>query len=166
MRNWILGASLAVLSTGALAQETDWKFYEPDDAPMQAIALSKDGSRLILKCDKPGKQKVFAVVVANSNLAAPMPDDQYESRPVTLRMDESAAWEDNWRVNDRFAMAVDQGNTRSLTRLLEKLAKADKVELRLKPIRRNPVVIEYETTGARNAIEMVYASCEDTIPFD
>jgi len=122
------------------------------------------GSQLILKCDKPGKHKVFAVIVTNTNLAAPMSDDQFESYPVTIRMDENSPWDDNWRFNDKFAMAVDQGNTRSLTRLLEKLDDASKMEVRLKPLKRSPTIIEFDVAGAADAIGKVYASCKDESP--
>ena len=167
MNRMLIGVALVAVSTGALAQdvaETDWAYFEPEGAPLQAGVVAQDGSQLILKCDKPGKRSVYAVVATNSSLAPPMSDDRYESHPVTLRMDENPPWDDNWRFNGRFAMAVDKGNVRSLTRLLEKLHDADKLELRLQPIMRSPVTIEYEVTGARDAIERVYASCKDTIP--
>jgi|SRR3990167_4933344 len=164
MRTLITGIALAAVSGAATAQDSAWQFYEPDQGTLQAFVLAQDGSQLILKCDKPGKHKVFAVIVTNTNLAAPMSDDQFESYPVTIRMDENSPWDDNWRFNDKFAMAVDQGNTRSLTRLLEKLDDASKMEVRLKPLKRSPTIIEFDVAGAADAIGKVYASCKDESP--
>jgi hypothetical protein len=169
MTKWIAGAALAALSAGALAQappaNTKWGFYEPEGGTLQAGVVAADGSQLILKCDKSGNRQVYAVVVANTDLARALSDDRYESYPVMLRFDSDPPWDDNWRFNGRFAMAVDKGNVRSLTRLLEKLHDADKLELRLQPIMRSPVTINYDVTGAQDAIERVFASCRDTIPY-
>ncbi|MXO59464.1 hypothetical protein GRI89_07905 [Altererythrobacter salegens] len=168
MRRVIVAAALATIPFGALAQDTagDWGYFQPDGGTMQAGVVAADGSQLILKCDKPGQHKVFAVLVSTSNLAAPMSDDNYESTEVTLRMDENAPWTDNWRLNGNFAMAVDQGTTRSLTRLLEKLDKAEKFEIRLRPRRKSVIVVNFNTKGTRAAMERVYESCQDTVPFD
>jgi len=169
MTKWIAGAVLAALSAGAVAQappaNTKWGFYTPEGGTMQAGVVAADGSQLILKCDKPGNHQVYAVVVANTNLARVLSDDRFESYPVSLRFDSDAPWDDNWRFNDRFAMAVDKGNVRALTRLLEKLRNAEKLEVRLSPIGRLPVTINYDVTGAGDAIQRVFTSCRDTIPF-
>lgn len=169
MKRILVGAALAACAGGAYAQDealdTKWGFYQPDGEPMQAGVVAADGSQLILKCDKRGKREVYAVVVATGNLARTLPDSRFETYPVTLRMDSNPPWEDNWRFNDRFAMAVDKGNTRSLTRLLEKLHSADALEVRLRPLQRSPTVIRFETTGARDAIQRVYESCGDEVPF-
>jgi hypothetical protein len=168
MNRMLIGVALIAVSTGALAQdaaETDWAYFEPEGAPLQAGVVAEDGSQLILKCDKPGKRSVYAVVATNTSLAAPMSDDRYESHPVTLRMDENPPWDDNWRFNGRFAMAVDKGNTRALSRLLEKLRSADKVELRFKPNNGLQTIVNFATTGAHDAIARVYASCKDEVPY-
>ena len=165
MKRLAMGAALAACSAGVLAQESSWAYFEPEGAPIQAGVVAADGSQLILKCDKPGKRSVYAVVATNTSLVPPLTDDKYESHPVTLRMDENAPWEDNWRFNDRFAMAVDKGNTRALTRLLEKLRTADKVELRFKPNNGLQTIVNFGTTGAQDAIARVYASCKDTVPY-
>jgi phosphoribosylformylglycinamidine (FGAM) synthase-like amidotransferase family enzyme len=169
MKTIIMGAMLAAGSAAAMAQdapaETRWGFYEPEGGTMQAGVVAADGAQMILKCDKPGKRSVYAVIATNTNLARALPDDRFESFPVTVRLDEESPWEDNWRFNDKFAMAVDKGNTRSLTRLLEKLHKADKIELRFKPNNGKQTIVEFETTGAQDAIERVYASCKDEIPY-
>ena len=174
MSKWIAGAALAALSAGAVAQappanappaNTKWGFYQPEGGTLQAGVVAADGAQLILKCDKPGNRSVYAVVVANTNLARVQSDDRFESYPVSVRIDSDPPFDDNWRFNDRFAMAVDKGNVRSLTRLLEKLYKADKMEIRLQPVMRGEVTINYDVTGAQDAIQRVYASCRDTIPY-
>lgn len=165
MRYWMFGIALAALSAaGATAQESAWGFFGSPGAASGAGVQSSDGSQLLIKCDKPGKHQVFAVVVATLNLAAPLPNNKYESQPVTLRMDQDSAWDDNWRFNDKFAMAVDQGNTRSLTRLLEKLAKAKTAEVHLKPVQKSPYNTSFNVAGAKAAIDKVYSDCGDDNP--
>jgi hypothetical protein len=164
MRYWVLGVALAALSAAAGAQNSAWGFFGSPGQASGAGVQAADGSQLLIKCDKPGKRRVFAVVVATTNLARPLPNDQFESFPVTLRMDDKAAWDDNWRFNDKFAMAVDQGNTRSLTRLLEQLADAKTVEVRLQPIEHSQYTTTFNVAGAREAIAKVYADCKDTSP--
>jgi hypothetical protein len=162
----IFGLAVAAVSVGALGQEqaSAWGYYEPQGGTLQAGVVGADGSQFILKCDKPGKRKVYAVVVATTSLARPLPDDRFESFPVTVRMDQNSPYEDNWRFNDKFAMAMDQGSTRALTRLLEQLDDASAMEVRFKPLNETQTVIRFNVAGAREAIQRVYASCRDDIP--
>jgi len=164
MRYWVLGVAVAALSVGAGAQNSAWGFFGGPGMASGAGVQAADGSQLLIKCDKPGKRQVFAVVVATTNQARPLPSNQYESFPVTLRMDDKPAWDDNWRFNDKFAMAVDQGNTRSLTRLLEQLADARSVAVRLKPIEHSIYNTSFDVAGAREAIAKVYSDCGDKNP--
>ena len=163
MRYWVLGAAVAALSVGAGAQNSAWGFFGGPGQASGAGVQAADGSQLLIKCDKPGKRSVFALVVATTQ-ARPLPNNKFESFPVTLRMDDKAAWADNWRFNDKFAMAVDQGNTRSLTRLLEQLADAKTVDVRLKPIEHSQYNTTFNVAGAREAIAKVYSDCGDTNP--
>jgi hypothetical protein len=164
MRYWVTGIALATLSVTATAQDSAWGFFGGPGSASGAGVQASDGSQLLIKCDKPGKHQVFAVVVATLNIAAPLSRDKYESGPVTLRMDQGAAWDDNWRFNDKFAMAVDQNTTRSLTRLLDKLADAKTVEVHLKPIQKSPYNTSFNVAGAKAAIDKVYKDCGDTNP--
>ena len=164
MRYWVLGVAVAALSAGATAQNSAWGFFGSPGQAAGAGVQAADGSQLLIKCDKAGKRQVFAVVVATSNLARPLPSNQYESFPVSLRMDDEATWDDNWRFNDKFAMAVDQGNARSLTRLLEQLADAKTVSVQLKPLDHAIYHTTFDVAGAREAIAKVYADCKDTNP--
>ena len=164
MRYWMFGVALAALSVTASAQDSAWGFFGGAGSASGAGVQASDGSQLLIKCDKPGKKSVFAVVVATLNLAAPLPANRYESQPVTLRMDDGAAWDDNWRFNDKFAMAVNQGNDRSLTRLLEKLDDAKTVEVHLKPVQKSPYNTTFNVAGAKAAIDKVFKDCGDTNP--
>lgn len=163
MRYWVFGLAAAALSAGATAADSSWGYFE-DGASFGAGVQSSDGAQLILKCDKKGKHQVFAVVVAPLNLAPPLPATKYQSQPVTVRMDSGAPYKDDWRANDHFAMAVDQGNTRALTRLLEKLDSAGRMELVLRPIKATPTTIDFPVAGAHDAIAKVYETCQDDLP--
>jgi len=162
----ITSLALAAVSTAAVAQTPTWQFYEPGNGTLQAFVVAKDGTQFIIKCDQPGKRRVFAVVVTNSSLAAALPDNKFESGPVTFRADAGAPQNDNWRYNDKFVMAVDQGNERSLTRLLEQLDGASALEVRLKPLGRSETGVDFEVAGARDAINKVYTTCKDQNPLD
>lgn len=164
MRYLMFGVVLAVVSAAATGQSSAWGFFGGPGMASGAGVQASDGSQLLIKCDKPGKHNVFAVIVATTNQAAPLPANKYESQPVTLRMDTGAPWDDNWRFNDKFAMAVDQGTTRSLTRLLQKLADAKTVEVHLKPAAHPVYNTTFNVTGAKEAIAKVYSDCGDTNP--
>ncbi len=164
MRYWALGVALAALSVGAAAQNSAWGFFGGPGMASGAGVQAADGSQLLIKCDKPGKRSVFAVVVATTNLAAPLPATKYESQPVTVRMDTGSPWDENWRFNDKFAMAVDQGNVRSLTHLLVKLADAKTMNIQLKPLNHSIYTTSFNVTGAKASIDKVYSDCADTNP--
>jgi hypothetical protein len=159
-----MGAALAVLSVGAGAQNSAWGFFGSPGQASGAGVQAADGSQLLIKCDKPGKRSVFAVVVATTNLAAPLPAQKFESQPVTVRMDTGSPYDENWRFNDKFAMAVDQGNVRSLTRLLQKLVGANTMDIQLKPLNHSIYTTSFKVAGAKEAIAKVYADCGDTNP--
>jgi hypothetical protein len=165
MRYWVFGAALAAISVGAAAQDSAWGYFDAGAGPASGAGVqAADGSQLLLKCEKAGKHEVYAVVAATSNLAAPLPENRFESRSVTLRMDTNAPWDDNWRFNDKFAMAVDKGNDRSLTRLIAKLDGAKALQVQLRPFKLTPVLINFNVAGAHDAIARVYEACKDDNP--
>ena len=165
MRYLILGATLAAISAGATAQQSAWGYFDAGAGPTSGAGVqAADGSQLMIKCETPGKHEVYVVIAARSNLAAPLPENRFESRTVTLRMDSAAPWDDNWRFNDKFAMAVDKGNDRSLTRLLAKLDGAKSLQVQLRPFKAAPVLIDFNVTGSHDAIAKVYESCKDDNP--
>lgn len=164
MRYLALGVALAALSVAATAEDSAWGFFNGDGGTMGAGVQASDGSQLLIKCDRLGKHQVFAVVATNSNIAAPLPANKYESQPVTVHVDGRSPWNDNWRFNEKFAMAVDQGNDRSLTRLLDELNGGSKVTIELKPIKYAPKTITFDVAGAKDAIAKVYQGCKDDNP--
>ena len=72
MKKLLIGAALAACSASVLAQDGSWAYFEPEGAPLQAGVVAEDGAQLILKCDKPGKRSVYAVVVTNTSMVPPM----------------------------------------------------------------------------------------------
>jgi hypothetical protein len=165
MRYLVFGVALAALAAvSATAADSAWGFFNTPTGGNGAGVQATDGSQLLIKCDKPGKHSVFAVVVSPLNIAPPLAPGRYESDPVALRMDDAAPWDDNWRFNDKFAMAVDQGNTRSLTRFLEKLQGATTFDIRMKPVGKGEVHTNFAVAGAKDAIAKVYAGCKDDSP--
>lgn len=165
MRYWVLGVVLTALSSGAMAQASAWGYFDAGAGPTSGAGVqAADGSQLMIKCEKPGKHEVYVVIAARSNLAAPLPENRFESRTVTLRMDSNAPWDDNWRFNDKFAMAVDKGNDRSLTRLLAKLDGAKALQVQLRPFKAAPVLIDFNVAGSHDAIAKVYQACQDDNP--
>ena len=164
MRYWTVGVVLVALSATATAQDSAWGYFGGAGAASGAGVQAPDGSQLLIKCDKPGKHSVFGVVVATTNLAAPLPATKYESQPVTVRMDTGSPYDENWRFNDKFAMAVDQGNVRSLTTLLGKLANAKTMAIQLKPLNHSVYSTTFNVAGAKAAIDKVYKDCGDINP--
>jgi phosphoribosylformylglycinamidine (FGAM) synthase-like amidotransferase family enzyme len=165
MRIWFYGIVLAALSASAGAQDSAWGYFDAGAGPASGAGVqAKDGSQLLIKCEKPGKHEVYVVIAATSNLAAPLPENRFESRAVTLRMDSNAPWDDNWRFNDKFAMAVDKGNDRSLTRLLAKLDGAKALQVQLRPFKAAPVLIDFNVSGSHDTIARVYQACQDDNP--
>ena len=73
MRNLVVALGLAAISAAALGQEaaapaaaqaSAWQLFENDDGKKGAIATAADGSQLVLKCDKPGRREVHAIILA------------------------------------------------------------------------------------------------------
>ena len=164
MHKSIFAAGVALAATSVHAQTPTWQYYEDGSAPLQAFVIAADGAQLILKCEKPGKGKVMAVVVTNAPIAAPLANGRFESREVLVRVDDGGPYDDNWRFNDRFATAINQHSERSLTRLLEKMADGKKLDMTLRPFKQAPVQVSFGIGGARAAIAKVYEACKDTSP--
>lgn len=163
MRVLMVAVALTAVPAAAQAQGSAWGVFggEGNDSSGAGVQ-SADGSQLILKCDKPGRYEVHAVVFSSSKLVGPA------RRPVmstiTFRFDDGAAVKENWRFYEQTAVAVDQTNERALSRFLERLADAKKLNLRLEPEGRQPLDLSFDVAGARDAIAQVYQSCKDENP--
>lgn len=167
MRYLTIGMSFAAaISAPAVAQEPVWQFYEPEGSTLQAAVQAADGSQLILKCDEPGKRKVYAVVAVPTQLAVARGAVGYESRPVTLTFDDTAPIKDQWRFNDKFAVAMNEVNLRTMTKFAQKLAGASKLNVILEPFQLSPYQTTFDVTGATDALARVYESCKDENPVD
>jgi len=166
MRYAIMGLGLAALAAGAAAQEqtTAWQYFEPEGGVLQAGVVAADGSQLILKCDKPGKRSVYMVVVTKDKLVPPTSSAAFQMRPAEFRFDEGAPTEDRWRFYDQSAVAIDQGTMKAMSRFLPGLRNATKVRIRLNPERGRYTEANFSVAGAKDAIDRVYASCQDDIP--
>ena len=97
-------------------------------------------------------------------LGRPLPDNRWQTRPVTVRIDQDPPFDAAGRNNDTFAMAVDRGNERSMTRFVQTVSNASEVQFTLQPLEQSPSVISFQVAGARDAIERVYKACKDDLP--
>jgi hypothetical protein len=163
MRYWILGVACAGLSAGALAQETDWQIYDPGTEPVQAAVQSADGWQFIIKCDKPGKGSVYAVVVTTRPLVV-TGSKHYTTRPAVVSVDNGPPDRQVWRFIDQFAMAVDYQHDRNLTRTLQELDGKSRLDIQLEPDRMTTVRSTFAVRGTREAAAKVFKSCQDADP--
>ncbi len=156
--------ALAAIGGGAFAQdaapESAWAYYEPEDQPMQAGVQSANGGQLILKCDERGQGKVFAVIFSPSRLRPP--SNQPQVRSLWLRYDDGPREEVRWRYYDQTVLALNTRRDNNLEQFLNDLVDAATLEIRLDPTDGAPVELNFPVAGAREAIERVFESCEDT----
>lgn len=164
MRFKVLGLALAVLSSGAAAQEaSDWAYFTGDDGLVQAGVQSSDGWQFLLKCDKPGKGSVYAVVVATKPLVV-TGSKNYQTRPAIVSADGGAPDAQVWRYVDQFAIAVDYQHDRNLTRTLQELDGKSTFDIELQPDLMTHVRSSFKIRGTREAAAKVFQSCKDTSP--
>jgi hypothetical protein len=165
MRYWMIAAALVAAPAAAQDQDSAWQYYEPEGGTLQAGVVNSRGAQLILKCDKPGKGEVFAVVVTPEKLVPPT-NTRFVTRALELRFDSDPPIEDRWRYYENSVVAIDQKPTIALTRFLRELADSTKVHIRMNPERARYVEAEFDVGGARDAIARVYTSCQDQSPLD
>lgn len=163
MRYLMIAAALAAAPAAAQNQASPWQYYEPAGGTLQAGVVNAQGAQLILKCDKPGKGQVFAVVVSPEKLVPPS-NQPFVTRALELRFDTKAPIEDRWRYYENSVVAIDQKPTIALSRFLNEIADAAKFHIRMNPERARYVEAEFDVTGARDAIARVYTSCQDESP--
>ena len=168
MRNHIIAATLLAAATAVHGQTPEWQFYQDAKATnglLIAFVQAKDGTQLMLKCDKPGKRSVYAVLVAKEKLARPRA--RFTMRPISLRYDGGEVNDDRWRYFENMATAVNRPGEASLTRLLGKLADAKQLEVQFHPEDKVvPDYISFDVHDARDAVAQVYKSCKDKNPLD
>ena len=100
MRYIILAVALSAVPVAAQEQapgpETPWRYFEPEGGTIQAGVVNAQGAQLLLKCDKPGEDQVYAVVVSPEKLVPPS-NDPFVNRALEMRFDAGAPFEDRWR---------------------------------------------------------------------
>ena len=167
MRYSAIALALLAMAGTAVGQTPEWQFYQDDKAThglLLAFVQSADGSQLMLKCDRAGKGKVYAIIVSPQTLAPPFSRDIV--RRLDLRFDDGAAREDRWRYRDKTAKALDKPGERTLSRFLEGLVDAKRLKVIMYPsdTQANPVITEFDVHDADRAIDEVYKSCKDQNP--
>lgn len=155
-------AAAAIMATAGAAQAqggSAWGYFESDNAPLQAGVVSPEGGQLILKCDEPGDGSVFAVIVSPEQLRPSTTRPQV--RALWLQFDDGNREEVRWRYYERSVMALNTRRDRNLEPFLAEMVDADTLEVRFDPEDTQPFNITFNVTGARDAINRVFESCED-----
>ena len=156
----MIAAGLAVCAGMAQAQGgSAWGYFEADGVPLQAGVVSPDGGQLILKCDEPGDGSVFAVIVSPERLRPTTRRPQVRS--LWLQFDDGNREEVRWRYYEQSVTALNTRRDRNLEPFLRELVEADRLEVRFDPDGTPPFNIGFTVTGARDAIDRVFESCED-----
>jgi len=172
MRYSIIAFGLAAVSAAALGQDaaapaeapaTAWQFFTEDGGRNGASARNATGSQIVLKCDKPGRRAVHAIILApEEKLAAP--NSRPISRPIIFQFDSSAPKSENWGFFEHHAIALGNTSDRALARFVVGLRGASKVRIRLDTGISSDVVLDFDITGAQEAITRVYQTCSDAVP--
>lgn len=167
MRYSAFTVALAAIAVASQAQAPGWNMYEApgkgDFKPIQVFVQGSNNTQLIIKCDKPGQFETYAIIATQTALATSV-QRSFEIRPVKIRFDGGSAIDDTWRFNGSFASAFDDRSQRTMTRFIQKLVTASKVEIQLEPFRQAPVMTSFDVANGKDAINQVYASCKDKTP--
>lgn len=147
------------LATTAAAQDSVWGYFEQNGL-LQAGVQNADGRQLILKCNETGNRKVFARVY--SPVAIAPPGVRPVARDVILRFDDGAPETRRWNYEQFTAEAIHTTRIRELPHFLTQLADATTLRVRVDPVDGTPQNIDFAVTGAREAIQRVLESCQDT----
>ncbi len=159
MRLAMLAMGAAALATAAHAQDSAWAYFEGEGGLLQAGVQAAGGEQLILKCDETGDGEVFAVIFTPTRLKPPSARPQ--PRDVRMRFDGGRVEEDSWRYYEQTVMALNTRRERQLPPFLINLADANDLEVVLDPVDGSVIEINFQVTGARDAIGRVYESCQD-----
>ena len=171
MRNLVLGISMTALAAAASAQApapapepaATWEFFEEDGGRNGALVKAADGSQLILKCDKPGRREVHAIVLAPSEKLA-VPNDRPISRPIRFQFDGGAPKTESWGFYEHHAIAQGKTSDRALARFIAGLRGTSDVKMRLDTGIGPDVDLEFGVAGSEAAIAPVYKACNDSEP--
>ena len=125
---------------------------------------------MIVKCDKPGKNSVYAVLVSKEPLAKP--SAIFTMRAISLRYDGGPTNDERWRYLANTATATDKQGERALAHFIVKAGDAKQLDVRFDPeghsntgssLTSTPTTT-FDIHGASDAFDKVFASCKDTRP--
>ncbi len=159
------GAALAMIGTAAAAQETAapasvWAYFEGEGGLMQAGVQNAEGAQLIFKCDEAGANTVYAAIFSPSRLRPP--GDRPQVRPLFLRFDDGPRDNFTWRYYDQTVVALNTRRDSTLPPFVAELVNADHLEVELQPVDGSPFQLDFDVTGAREAINRIFESCGDS----
>lgn len=166
MRISLMMVAAALVAGPALAQDqaSAWGFFDANGGSGAGVA-GDGGNQLMIKCDKPGKKEVYAIIVSGSKeLGAASITTNPISRPIAFRFDGKPPVDDNWRFYPKSAAATGKTSDRALPRFIGSLAGASKLDLLLDTGLGAPVPMSFNVTGAAAAIKTVYDKCKDEMP--
>jgi hypothetical protein len=170
MKYSIVAFALAAASGAAVAQDSvapeqasPWEFFEEDGGRNGATVKAPDGSQLVLKCDKPGRREVHAIVLTAGDRLVP-PNNFPVSRGIAIQFDSDSPKTENWGFFERYAIAQGKTSDRALAHFVTALKDASQVRMRLDAAIGADVEMEFNVTGAGDAIAQVYQRCGDTVP--
>ena len=167
-----LAAVLAVaISTAAVAQDqpaaqapaSAWQNFEQESGVTGTLLRAADGSQLIIKCDKPGRREVHAMILSGDKRLA-VPNDRPISRPIRFQFDNKSPSTENWRFYEKRAEALGKTGDRALARFISDLRGASTLRLRLETGIGPDVEMSFDVAGAREAVAHVYEVCRDSAP--
>jgi len=81
-----------------------------------------------------------------------------------MRFDDRAPIDSRWRFMDNSAMAMNARGVLTLDQVMANLPGASKLRLRMYVERGREIEVSFDVAGAQEAIDRVYASCQDDKP--
>ena len=171
MRNRVMASGAAGLLAGvamtAQAQQSAWGYFEAEQETdgvrlLQAGVVGQDGAQLILKCDEPGENTVLTAIAVPEQIAPPQ--SRPSLRPVKLQFDDGPVEQVQWRYYPNSVVALNTRRERTLEPFITDLADAQNLEVTLEPVDGVPLELEFNVTGARDAITRVFERCGDVNP--
>jgi hypothetical protein len=168
MRHALAAILVAALSTVAVAQDqpagqaSAWQLFE-DGGRSGALVKADDGAQIVIKCDKPGRREVHAMILSGEDRLA-IPNDRPISRPIRFQFDNKSPSTENWRFYEKYAMASGKTGDRALAHFIVDLRNATKLRAILDTGIASPVEKNFDVTGAKEAIAHVYEACRDNAP--
>lgn len=167
MKGAIAVTLLAFASTAAVAQEqaaeTPWQFFDGEGGMYGALVQSEDGSQVAIKCDKPGRKEVYAMILPATKKLA-VANIRAITRPIRFQFDSRSPTTENWRIYETYASALGKTGDASLTRFITGLRNASAVKIRVDTGIGPDVDLAFDVSGARDAVTKVYTTCKDSPP--